>query len=502
MPSFFIQRPIFAWVIAIMIILFGAIALRSMGVDSYPNIAPPQVTITANYPGASAATMETTVTEVIEQQLTGIDNLLYFSSTSGSNGQSVITLTFATGANPDIAQVQVQNKVNLAAPLLPAQVTQQGVAVVKATPDILMFIALRSTNSSIDAQRLSDILASEIQPSIARVNGVGNTFILGSEYAARIWLDPDKLQAYGLSTTQVLNAVNAQNAQFAAGSIGADPAVKGQVFTATVAGDSLFDSLQQFRDIILRANSDGSFVKLSDVATVSFGAQSYGEATVFNGKPAGGLAVFLSPGANALAVADAVKTKMASLARDLPAGVTWDVPYDTTPFITASIREVLITLAEAIALVFLVMLIFLQNLRATLIPTLVIPVALFGAFIGLSLLRFTINQLTLFGMVLAIGIVVDDAIVVIENVERIMTEERLDPKAATAKAMRQITGAIVAITVVLTAVFVPSALQPGATGVDLRAIRPDDRRVDGLFGLPRHVLHPGPVRGAAQARTS
>ncbi len=465
MPSFFIQRPIFAWVIAIMIILFGAIALRSMGVDSYPNIAPPQVTITANYPGASAATMETTVTEVIEQQLTGIDNLLYFSSTSGSNGQSVITLTFATGANPDIAQVQVQNKVNLAAPLLPAQVTQQGVAVVKATPDILMFIALRSTNSSIDAQRLSDILASEIQPSIARVNGVGNTFILGSEYAARIWLDPDKLQAYGLSTTQVLNAVNAQNAQFAAGSIGADPAVKGQVFTATVAGDSLFDSLQQFRDIILRANSDGSFVKLSDVATVSFGAQSYGEATVFNGKPAGGLAVFLSPGANALAVADAVKTKMASLARDLPAGVTWDVPYDTTPFITASIREVLITLAEAIALVFLVMLIFLQNLRATLIPTLVIPVALFGAFIGLSLLRFTINQLTLFGMVLAIGIVVDDAIVVIENVERIMTEERLDPKAATAKAMRQITGAIVAITVVLTAVFVPSALQPGATGV-------------------------------------
>ncbi len=465
MPSFFIQRPVFAWVIAIMIILFGAISLRSMGVDSYPNIAPPQVTITANYPGASAATMETTVTEVIEQQLTGIDNLLYFSSTSGSNGQSVVTLTFATGTNPDIAQVQVQNKVNLAAPLLPPQVTQEGVAVAKATPDILMFIALRSTNSSIDAQRLSDILASEIQPSIARVNGVGNTFILGSEYAVRIWLNPDKLQAYGLSTTQVLNAVNAQNAQFAAGSIGADPAVKGQVFTATVSGDSLFDSLQQFRDIILRANSDGSFVKLSDVATVSFGAQSYGEATIFNGKPAGGLAVFLSPGANALAVADAVKTEMASLARDLPAGVTWNVPYDTTPFITASIREVLITLAEAIALVFLVMLIFLQNLRATLIPTLVIPVALFGAFIGLSLLHFTINQLTLFGMVLAIGIVVDDAIVVIENVERIMTEERLDPKAATAKAMRQITGAIVAITVVLTAVFVPSALQPGATGV-------------------------------------
>ncbi|HTX05780.1 MAG TPA: multidrug efflux RND transporter permease subunit [Steroidobacteraceae bacterium] len=465
MPSFFIERPVFAWVIAILLILFGGIGLRSMGVDSYPDIAPPQVTVTANYPGASAATMESTVTEVIEQQLTGIDNLLYFSSTSGSNGQTVITLTFATGTNPDIAQVQVQNKVNLAQPLLPAEVIEQGITVAKASPDILLFIALYSNDPSIDGARLDDILASQVQPEIARVNGIGNTMLIGSEYAVRIWLDPAKLQAYGLSTTQVLNAVAGQNAQFATGALGADPAVPGQGFTATVSGDKLFTSLRQFRNIILRANGNGSVVRLADVARISFGGQNYGQAAKFNGKPAGGLAVFLSPGANALAVAEAVKAEMAALARTLPPGVQWAVPYDTTPFITASIHEVLLTLVEAIALVFLVMLVFLQNLRATLIPTLVIPVALLGTFIGLAAMHFSVNQLTLFGMVLAIGIVVDDAIVVIENVERIMTEERLEPHAATRKAMKQITGAIIAITVVLTAVFVPSALQAGATGV-------------------------------------
>jgi multidrug efflux pump len=465
MPSFFIDRPVFAWVIAILLVLFGGIALRSMGVDSYPDIAPPQVTVTANYPGASAATMESTVTQVIEQQLTGIDNLLYFSSTSGSNGQTVITLTFANGTNPDIAQVQVQNKVNLAAPLLPAQVTRQGITVAKASPDILLFIALESHNPQVGNAQLDDIMASQVEPEIARINGVGSTFLLGSEYAVRIWLDPGKLQAYGLSTTQVLNAVNAQNAQFATGAIGADPAIKGQGFTATVSGDKLFTSLRQFREIILRANSNGSVVKLGDVATISFGGQSYGSAAVFNGRPAGGLGVFLSPGANALAVADAVKAQMASLASTLPPGVAWSVPYDTTPFINASIGEVLRTLGEALALVFLVILVFLQNLRATLIPTLVIPIALVGTFVGLRILHFSVNQLTLFGMVLAIGIVVDDAIVVIENVERIMTEEHLEPRAATRKAMTQITGAIVAITVVLTAVFVPSALQAGATGI-------------------------------------
>jgi multidrug efflux pump len=465
MSSFFIDRPVFAWVVAILISLFGYISMRSMGIDSYPDIAPPQVTVTATYPGASAATMESTVTQVIEQQLTGIDNLLYFSSTSGSNGQTTITLSFATGTNPDTAQVQVQNKVTLATPLLPPQATQQGIVVAKASPDILMFLALQSNSPSINAARLSDILASQVQPAIARVSGVGNTTLLGSEYAARIWLNPDKLQGYGLSTTQVLNAVTAQNAQFAAGSLGADPAVKGQVFTATVSGDALFSSLKQFRDIILLANSNGTTVRLGDVARITFDAQTSGISTVYDGKPAGGLGIFLLPGANALSVANAVKAAMGTLARDLPAGVTWSVPYDTTPFITASITDVVHTLIEAIVLVFLVMLVFLQNLRATIIPTLVIPVALLGTFIGLSLLHFTLNQLTLFGMVLAIGIVVDDAIVVIENVERIMNEERREPKEATRKAMGQITGAIVAITVVLSAVFIPSALQPGATGV-------------------------------------
>jgi multidrug efflux pump len=465
MPKFFIDRPVFAWVIPILICLIGVISMLNLGIDSYPDIAPPEVTVTATYPGASAATMESTVTQVIEQQLTGIDNLLYFNSASNSNGTVTITLSFATGTNPDTAEVQVQNKVALAQPLLPAAVTQQGVVVAKASPDILLFISLQSSNPAIDAYRLSDIVASQIQPVIARVNGVGNTFELGSEYAVRIWLNPDKLQGYGLSTTQVLNAVSAQNAQFATGSLGADPAVKGQVFTATVSGDSLFSSIKQFNNIILLTNNNGTVVRLSDVARITFGAQSYGSAAVYKGKAAGGMGVYLLPGANALAVAKAVKAEMGVLAKDLPPGVTWNVPYDTTPFITASITDVVRTLIEAIALVFVVMLIFLQNLRATIIPTLVIPVALLGTFIGLSLLHYTLNQLTLFGMVLAIGIVVDDAIVVIENVERIMTEENLQPREATRKAMGQITGAIIAITVVLSAVFIPSALQPGATGI-------------------------------------
>ena len=465
MPSFFIDRPIFAWVVAILISLGGIIAMLNLGIDSYPDIAPPQVTISANYPGASAATMESTVTQVIEQQLTGIDNLMYFSSSSNSSGSSTITLTFATGTNPDIAQVQVQNKVTLSQPLLPASVTQQGVVVAKASPDILMFIGLTSDNPSIDAPRLADIVASQIQPVVSRINGIGNTFELGSEYAVRIWLDPDKLQGYGLSASQVLNAVSSQNAQFAAGSLGADPSTKGQEFTATVAADTLFSSLEQFRNIILLTNNDGTTVHLSDVARITFGPQNYGSAAIYKGKPAGGLGLFLLPGANALSVAEAVKSQMAILAKDLPPGVQWDVPYDTTPFIVASITDVVHTLLEAIALVFLVMLIFLQNIRATIIPTLVIPVALLGTFIGLYLLHYSLNQLTLFGMVLAIGIVVDDAIVVIENVERIMSEEHLEPKPAARKAMGQITGAIVAITVVLTAVFVPSALQPGATGI-------------------------------------
>src|ERR1700734_2019954 len=327
MPQFFIDRPIFAWVIPILICIIGVISISKLGVDSYPEIAPPEVTVQASYPGASASTMETTVTQVIEQQLTGIDNLIYFSSTSNSNGTATITLSFETGTNPDIAEVQVQNKVQLAQPLLPTAVTQQGLVIAKASPDILLFLALQSSNPSVDAARLNDIIASQIQPVVARIGGVGNPFQLGSEFAVRVWLNPDKLQGYGLSTTQVLNAINTQNAQFAAGSLGADPAVKGQTFTATVSGDTLFSSLQQFRDIILLTNSDGTTVRLSDVARVSFGGQSYGNSAVWNGKQAGGLGLFLLPGANALAIAKTVKAQMALLGKDLPQGVTWDVPY-------------------------------------------------------------------------------------------------------------------------------------------------------------------------------
>src|SRR5579871_2395211 len=303
--------------------------MTRMGIAAYPDIAPPQVTVTATYPGASAATMESTVTQVIEQQLTGIDNLLYFTSTSNSNGTATITLSFATGTNQDIAQVQVQNRVALAQPLLPAEVTQQGVVVSKASPDILLFVSLGSDNPAIDARRLGDIVASRIQPVLARITGIGNTFLLGSEYAMRIWLDPDKLQGYGLSAVQVVNAINAQNAQFATGSVGADPAVPGQAFTATVSGDTLFSSTQQFNDVILRANSDGTTVRLSDVARVVFGGQAYGTSAVRNGKQAGGIGLFLLPGANALAAAKEVNAEMAIIGKDLPKGVTWSIPFDT-----------------------------------------------------------------------------------------------------------------------------------------------------------------------------
>ncbi|MFC4764956.1 efflux RND transporter permease subunit [Dyella koreensis] len=465
MPSFFIDRPIFAWVVAILITMVGTIAMLNMGIESYPNIAPPQVVVSATFPGANADTVEKNVTQVIEQQLTGIDHLLYFSSSSSASGTASITLTFETGTNPDIAQVQVQNKVSLAQPRLPSAVTQQGVVVAKNNPDFLMFVSLVSTNPEIDGNRLADIIASQVSDQVGRIPGVGSTRVIGAEYAVRIWLNPDKLQGYGLSASAVRDAVSTQNVQFAAGSLGADPAPADQGFTATVSAEGRFSTPEEFANIILRANSDGTVVRLGDVARVSFGPQTYGLVSTWNGQPVGGLGVQLLPGANALDVATAVRAKMDELARDFPQGVTWFAPYDTTPFVKVSINEVVHTLIEAIILVFLVMLIFLQNIRATIIPTLVIPVALLGTFIGLIALGFTINQLTLFGMVLAIGIVVDDAIVVIENVERIMTEEHLPPKEATRKAMGQITGAVVAITVVLAAVFIPSALQAGASGV-------------------------------------
>ena len=464
MPKFFINHPIFAWVVSILIALAGVISVLNLGVESYPSIAPPQVTVNANFPGASAETTERSVTQVIEQQLTGIDNLLYFNSSSSSSGRASITLTFQTGTDPDIAQVQVQNKVSLATSRLPSEVTTQGVVVAKANAGFLMVVGLQSDNPAIGRNQLNDIVASRVLDQISRVPGVGSTQHFGSEFAMNIWLDPGKLQGYNLSASEVLAAVKGQNVQFAAGSIGSDPAPAGQAFTATVSAEGRFTSPEQFRQIILRANPDGSTVRLQDVARVEFGAQGYGFDTQYNGKPVGAFAIQLLPGANALNVAEAVRAKMDELQPSFPSGVTWFSPYDTTTFVRISIKEVVKTLAEAVVLVFLVMLVFLQNFRATIIPTMVIPVALLGTFCGLSIIGFTINQLTMFALVLAIGIVVDDAIVVIENVERIMAQEKLPPREATIKAMGQITGAVVAITVVLAAVFIPSALQGGASG--------------------------------------
>jgi multidrug efflux pump len=468
MSNFFIDRPIFAWVIAILITLGGVLAIMNLGVQSYPDIAPPEVSVTARYPGASASTAEGSVTEVIEQQLTGIDHLLYFSSSTSSNGRVQITLTFEPGTDPDIAAVQTQNQVSRAEPLLPQAVLQQGIIVAKANPDTLMAVALVSNNPAIDRDRLNDIVASQVLNPISRVQGVGTTRQFGAEYAMRIWLNPEKMHGYGLSATDVLNAVQAQNIQIAAGTLGADPAVKGWGFTANVAGEGLFSTPQQFLDIILRANPDGTVVKLGDIATASFGPQNYGFDTTYDGKPIGAFAIQTLPGANGLQVAKAVRAEMAKLAVGFPQGVSWFVPYDTTTFITISINDVLKTLVEALVLVFAVMLIFLQNFRATLIPALVIPIALLGAFIGMAAMGFTINQLTLFGMVMAIGIVVDDAIVVIENIERIMTEQGLSARDAARKGMGEISGAVVAITAVLLAVFVPSALQSGSTGIIYR----------------------------------
>jgi len=464
MPKFFINHPVFAWVVSILIALSGVIALINMGVESYPTVAPPQITVRATYPGADAQTTEQAVTQVIEQQLTGIDHLLYFSSTSSASGTATITLTFDTGTDGDIAQVQVQNKIALATPRLPSEVIQQGVVVAKENAGFLMVMALRSSDPDFDRNEINNLIASRVLEPLARVPGVGNTQHFGSEYAMNIWLDPEKLQGYGLSATQVLGAVRGQNVQFAAGAIGAEPALPGVGFTATVAGEGRFSTPQQFRDIILRTDANGAQVRLGDVARVEFGPTNYGFDTRHNGQPAGAIAIMLQPGANALSVAEAVTTRMNELTASFPPHVEWFTPFDSTTFVRIAIWEVVKTLMEAVALVFLVMLIFLQNIRATIIPTLVIPVALLGTFLGLSMVGFTVNQLTMFAMVLAIGIVVDDAIVVIENVERIMAEEHLPPREATIKAMGQITGAVVAITVVLAAVFIPSALQGGASG--------------------------------------
>jgi multidrug efflux pump len=468
MPRFFIDRPIFAWVVAILITLAGTVAIFNLPVAAYPPIAPPQVSINASYPGASADVVEKTVTSVIEQQLTGIDNLLYFESTSRSNGTVQITLTFVTGTNPDIAVVQVQNRLSVAEPRLPAEVVQNGVTVAKANNDFLMVVALKSTDSSYDTYALNNLISAQVLDPVQRLPGVGGANLFGASYAMRIWLDPDKLHGYNLSASQALAAVRAQNVQIAAGAIGAEPAPPGQGFTASVSAASRFTSAEQFGSIILRTNPDGSNIRLRDVARIALGAESYGHDVHLGGEPIAGFAIQLAPDANALQVADAIRTKMNELARYFPAGVSWLVPYDSTKFIQISIQEVVLTLFEAVVLVFLVILLFLQNLRATIIPTLVVPVALTSAFAGMYIVGFSINVLSLFALVLAIGLVVDDAIVVVENVERIMTEEGLPPKEAARKAMDQITGAIIAITLVLAAVFLPMALVGGSVGAIYR----------------------------------
>jgi multidrug efflux pump len=466
-PQFFIDRPVFAWVIALLVMLLGGIALSRLSSDSYPDIAPPQVVITANYPGANASTVEATVTQVIEQQLTSIDNLLYFTSQS-SFGQSQITLTFETGTNPDIAEVQTQNRAALADPLLPAEVTQQGIEVNKTSAGFLAFIALRSGPGGPSRAALNHLVASRVLDPIERVPGVGSASLFGSDYAMRIWLNPDKLHAYGLSAADALNAVQGQNIQIASGSIGAAPAVGDQQTTATVTTEGQFNSVEQFKNILLRTNSNGTSVRLGDVARIGLGLQNYSFSTRVNSTTVAAFGVQALPDANALQVIKAVNAEMARLQKSFPPGVTWFTPVDSTLFIKAAIHDVMITLLEAIGLVFVVMLVFLQSFRATIIPLLVVPTALLGALIGVYALGYSINQLTLFAMVLAIGIVVDDAIVVVEAVDRIMHEEHLPPKEAARKAMRQISGAIVAITLVLAAVFIPSAMQTGSTGVIYR----------------------------------
>src|SRR4051794_22662664 len=468
MAQFFISRPVFAWVVSILIIVLGALAITQLPVAQYPNVAPPSISVTANYSGASAETLQETVTSVIEQQLNGIDNLLYMSSSSDAAGLATVTLYFLPGTNPDVAQVQVQNKVQLATPSLPQTVQQQGVVVAKATRNFMMFFTLSTTNDSLNEIELGNYIASSVLDPIRRVSGVGEANMFGSQYAMRIWLSPDKLTSYGLTAADISTAIENQNKQVPVGQIGAIPAVKGQELNVIMQGRTTLRTVPEFENILLRTNPDGSRVLLKDVARVALGAENYGTRARVNGHLSAAVAIKLSPTANALNTAAAVRKKVADLSRFFPPGVRVDYPLDTSTFVRISIEEVLKTLVEAIALVFLVMYLFLQNFRATLIPTIVVPVALLGTFGSMLAFGFSINVLTMFGMVLSIGILVDDAIVVVENVERIMAEEGLSPLEATRKAMDQITGALIGISLVLTAVFIPMAFFSGSVGTIYR----------------------------------
>jgi multidrug efflux pump len=468
MAPFFIDRPVFAWVISILISILGGIAITQLPVTQYPSVAPPSISITANYAGASAETLSNTVTSVIEQQLNGIDNLLYMSSASDANGTATITLYFKPGTDPDVAQVQVQNKVQLATPSLPQTVQQQGVVVAKATRNFMMFITLSSEDGSLDAIALGNYLASSVLDPIRRVAGVGEVIQFGTQYAMRIWLDPEKLISFRLAPGDVTAAIQAQNTQVPVGQLGSLPAVAGQQLNVILQARATLKDAEEFKNIILRVNPDGSRVFLRDVARVELGGQDYSTKARIDGKPATAAAIKLSPAANALDTAEAVRKEIDRLKEFFPRGVKVTYPLDTSAFVKISVEEVLKTLIEAIILVFLVMYLFLQNFRATLIPTLVVPVALLGTCGLMATFGFSINVLTMFGMVLAIGILVDDAIVVVENVERIMSEEGLPAKEATRKAMGQITSALIGITLVLTAVFIPMAFFGGSVGTIYR----------------------------------
>jgi hydrophobe/amphiphile efflux-1 (HAE1) family protein len=468
MSRFFIDRPVFAWVIAILIMLAGALSITSLPIAQYPSIAPPTITVIAIYPGASAKTLEDTVTQVIEQKLNGIDHLRYIESASTSDGTTTITVTFEGGTNPDTAQVQVQNKVALAIPLLPQEVQQQGVQVNKSVRNFLLVVGLISEDGSMSGTDLADYNSSVMRDPISRLPGVGEIQTFGTQYAMRIWLDPDKLTKYQLATSDVIAAVRAQNAQVSAGALGALPAQPGQLLNATIMAQSRLQTPEQFSAILLRVSPDGSRVFLRDVARVELGSESYNVTARYNGMPASGIAIRPALGANALETVDIVKKKVAELSAFFPPGVKAIFPYDTTQFVRISVKEVVKTLIEAIVLVFLVMFVFLQSWRATLIPTIAVPVVLLGTFGVMAAAGYSINTLTLFGLVLAIGLLVDDAIVVVENVERVMHEEGIPPKEATRKSMDQISGALVGIGLVLCAAFAPMAFFSGSSGVIYR----------------------------------
>lgn len=469
LAQFFIRRPVFAWVIALCIMLFGILSIRSLPVAQYPDVAPPQISVQATYTGASAETLESSVTQVIEQQLTGLDGLLYFSSTStASTGQVKINVTFKQGTDPDIAQVQVQNKVQQAESRLPSAVTSQGVTVQKAQSDFLLILAVYDKSNKSSASDVADYMVSNMEDTLARVTGVGNVQVFGAEYAMRIWLDPSKLASYSLMPSDVTTALESQNTQVSSGQLGAQPSSNTQQLVATVRSRSRLQTPEQFRNIVLKSQADGSVVRLSDVARVEMGDEDYSANVMANGHPASGMAIQLASGANALSTAAKVKSTIDEFRSSMPAGYEIAYPLDSTDFVKISIEEVVKTLVEAVILVVIVMFVFLQNIRTTLIPTIAVPVVLLGTFGVLSFFGYSINTLTMFGMVLAIGLLVDDAIVVVENVERVMREEGLPPREATEKSMREITGALVGIALVLSAVFLPMTFFSGSTGVIYR----------------------------------